>query len=295
MATQPAMQGLFVAIVTPFTADNRVNEDAFRRLIERLIGQGAAGLLVAGSCGEFPMLTGRERSRTFELAARFCDQLALIANVSAPGVDEAAGLGLSAKAAGCHAIMATPPYYFRHDQAAIASFFRALRDAVDLPLYLYNFPINTGVELDLNHPAIRTLFVDGTLAGVKHTSTNIAQLERILSLNPVLRVFAGMEETYLAARAIGAVGAIGATFNVTLPLFARIEAAFSAGDLAAARIAQREAGDFCASLNHGDLFPAIKYALSRLGIDAGDCRRPFPTLSDARKAQLGALVAEKLA
>ena len=286
------MKGFFIATVSPFTSQNRLNRDALAQLIDRTIGQGASGMLVAGSSGECFMLSPEERIQSFEAATAFRDRASLMANVSAIGTDEAIMYGERAQELGFHSLVATAPFYYKFSMQAIADFFRDIRRAVDLPLFLYNFPVNTGVDIDIEHPAIREILTDGTVYGLKQTSLNAAQMERIGNLNPELRLFGGYDEMYLANRAMGACGAIGSTFNFTLPLFTPIDAAFRAGDLARAHALQRRANDVVFLLGRCGLIPAIKYALSRQGIAAGECRRPISPLTAEHKAALDQMLEE---
>lgn len=140
---------------------------------------------------------------------------------------------------------------------------------MDLPLFLYNFPGNTGVEIDLSHPEIRRMLTDGTIAGVKQTSLNLHQIERLRDLNPGLVIYGGYDEVYLGARILGADGAIGSTFNFTLPLFVQIEDAYARRDIEAAQRLQTRANHIMQALVECSLFPSIKHILNVQGIDAG--------------------------
>ncbi len=289
-----SMCGFFPALITPFTADNQINEDVFTQLMRRLIGQGAKGFLVGGSSAECLLLSHEERVRTFELAGELRGETRLMASVAAIGTDEAIAYAKSAAAAGHHALISTPPFYYRFGMAGIAGYFRDIRAAVDLPLYLYNFPGNTGIEIDINHPDIRAMLTDGTIAGVKQTSLNLSQLERMRDMNPDLVLYGGYDEVYLGARILGADGAIGSTFNFTLPLFMKIEQAYAQRDIAAAQALQARANAIMQALVSCGLFPSIKYVLQAQGLDVGVCRRPFATLSEEQKRVIDRAVAENL-
>ncbi len=289
-----SMCGFFPALITPFTADNHINEQCLTELMRNLIGQGATGFLVGGSSAECMLLTHEERARAFELAGRMKDQTKLMASVAAIGTDEAIDYAKRAQAAGCHALISTPPFYYKFGMAQIAAYFRDIRAAVDLPLYLYNFPGNTGVEIDLGHPDIRAMLTDGTIAGVKQTSLNLYQLERMRDMNPDLVLYGGYDEVYLGARMLGADGAIGSTFNFTLPLFVKIEQAYQQKDIAGAQALQTRANHIMQALVSCSLFPSIKHVLCAQGLDVGVCRRPFPALSVEQKRYIDQVVAENM-
>ena len=296
MKKMQGMGGFFVAAITPFDSDGRFNPDALHKLMDKTIAQGAAGFLIGGSSAECPMLSHEERMQGLEAAAGYCGRQGtkLIASVASISTQEALEYARAAKALGYDAMISTVPYYYKFGMKNIARYFAALREAVDLPLFLYNFPGNTGVELDIYDPDIRAMLTDGTIAGVKQTSLNLHQMERIRSLNPELVIYGGFDEVYIGARMLGADGAIGSTFNFTLPLFTKLEAAYAAHDIPLAQALQRRANDIMEALVSCSLFPSIKHIMKVQGIDCGACRAPFPTLTDEQKAFIERVVAANL-
>ncbi len=294
MEKMQGMGGFFVALVTPFDRENRLNEDALCAIIERTLSQGASGMLLGGSSGECFLMSHEERVRGFEVAAQFKGRTRLMASCAAISTDEAIDYARRAAALGYDALVSTVPFYYKFGMENVARYFRDIREAVDLPLFLYNFPGNTGVEIDFSHPEVRRMMTDGTIAGVKQTSLNLHQIERLKTLNPNLVIYGGYDEVYLGARILGADGAIGSTFNFTLPLFTKIEEAYARRDIEAAQGLQTRANHIMEALVTCSLFPSIKHILNVQGIDAGECRRPFPRLTDAQKAHVEKVVAQNL-
>ena len=290
------MGGFFVAAVTPFDAQGRFNPAALHAIMDRTTQQGAAGFLIGGSSAECPLLTREEREAGLACAADWAGRgrTKLIASVAAVAQTEAESYARLAEKLGYDAMISTVPYYYKFGMKGIARYFRALREAADLPLLLYNFPGNTGVEIDINDPDIRAILTDGTIAGVKQTSLNLYQMERIKNLNPDLVIYGGFDEVYIGARMLGADGAIGSTCNFTLPLFTRIEAAYAAGDVPLAQTLQRRANNIMEALVSCSLFPSIKHILATQGIDCGACRAPFPSLTDEQKAYIERVVAQNM-
>lgn len=296
MKKMQGMGGFFVAAITPFDAQGRFNPDALHRIMDKTIAQGASGFLIGGSSAECPLLSHQERMEGLEAAAAYAHRkdTKLIASVAALSTDEAVEYARAAERLGYDAMISTVPYYYKFGMKNIARYFRTLAGAADVPLMLYNFPGNTGVELDIYDADIRTMLTDGTIAGVKQTSLNLHQMERIRSLNPELVIYGGFDEVYIGARMLGADGAIGSTFNFTLPLFMRIEAAYAAHDIPLAQELQRRANDIMEALVSCSLFPSIKHIMKVQGIDCGECRAPFPALTDEQKAHIERVVAENL-
>ena len=290
------MGGFFVAAITPFDAAGKFNPDALHQLMARTIDQGAAGFLIGGSSAECPLLSHAERVEGLEAAANFAgrEKTKLMASVASISTDEALEYAKVAENLGYDAMISTVPYYFKFGMKQIAEYFVKLRSAVDVPLFLYNFPGNTGVELDIDTEYIKGILTDGTIAGVKQTSLNLYQMERMKNLNDQLVIYGGFDEVYIGARMLGADGAIGTTFNFTLPIFTKIEAAYAAKDYELAQQLQRRANNIMQALVSCSLIPSIKHMLKVQGLDVGSCRAPFPALTDEQKAYIEKVVAENM-
>ena len=290
------MGGFFVAAITPFDAQGNFSEKTLHTLMDRTIDQGAAGFLIGGSSAECPLLSHEERMDGLKAAAAYAGRgkTKLMASVASISTQEAVQYAKAAEALRYDAMISTVPYYYKFGMKQIAEYFTTLKNAADVPLFLYNFPGNTGVELDIDNDYIKGILTDGTIAGVKQTSLNLYQMERMKNLNPALVMYGGYDEVYIGARMLGADGAIGSTFNFTLPIFTKIEAAYSAKDYDLAQQLQRRANNIMQALVSCSLFPSIKHILKVQGLDVGGCRAPFPTLSDEQKAYIEKVVAENL-
>ena len=268
------MSGFFVAAITPFDGEGKFNPAMLHKLMDRTIDQGAIGFLVGGSSAECPLLSHQERIDGLVAAANYegRSKTKLMASVAAISTDEAVAYAKAAEDLGYDSMISTVPYYFKFGMKQIAEYFVKLRSSADVPLFLYKFPGNTGVELDLSNEYIKGILTDGTIAGVKQTSLNLYQLERMKDLNDQLLLYGGYDEVYIGARMLGADGAIGSTFNFTLPLFTKIEAAYAAKDYELAQQLQRQANNVMQALVSCSLFPSIKHILKVQGLDVGACR-----------------------
>ncbi len=290
------MNGFLVAAITPFDAEGKFNERALHALMDRTIDQGAAGFLIGGSSAECPLLTHKERVDGLMAAAYYPgrEKTKLMASAASISTDEALQYAKTAETLKYDAMISTVPYYYKFGMKQIAEYFVKLRNHADVPLFLYNFPGNTGIEIDVDNEYIKGILTDGTIAGVKQTSLNLYQMERIKNLNDQLVIYGGFDEVYIGARMLGADGAIGSTFNFTLPIFTKIEAAYAAKDYELAQQLQRRANNIMQALVSCSLFPSIKHMLKAQGLDVGGCRAPFPTLTDAQKAYIEQVVAENM-
>lgn len=285
--------GIFAASATPFLPDESVNHDALSDLIRWNISQGVEGFFIGGSSAECFLLSPEERIKVFETAYEAASEecsrrgisLPMFAHVGAISVREACGYAKQAASIGYDAVAATPPFYYGFGSKAIADYYYAVADAFGKPLFIYNFPANTGKEFDIKDENIIALLQSGAIAGIKHTNLNVFQAERIKALNSELILLNGFDETFIAALALGADGAVGSTFNFMYPHFAKIRKAFEEKRLDDALKLQVKANNIMEALCSAGLIAAIKHVLCGFGIEAGLPRRPFlPMTADQKKA-----------
>ena len=285
---------IYPASITPFDSQNRIHASALRSLFDLNLRQSAPGFFIGGSSGECFLMSEDERLMLFEIAAEYKDRAILFAHVGAISTDQAIRYARRARDLRYDAIAATPPYYYGFDARAICQYYYDIAQAAGMPVLIYNFPGNTGKEFDLGNPHYQELFRSGAILGVKHTNQVVYQLERIKHLNPNLLVFDGYDETMSAGLILGADGAIGSTFNFMYPHYRKLYDAFLACDWEETKRLQIKANNIMEALVRVGLFPAIKYILTRMGIDAGLPRRPFLPLSDEDKLYVDHVLQENL-
>jgi N-acetylneuraminate lyase len=280
------MKGIYPASVTPFKPDGTVNPAALETLMRRNLNEGASGFFVGGSSAECFLLTERERCQVFETACGFKNETDIIAHVGAISTDEAIRYALFAKRHGAKYIAATPPFYYGFTPKQAARYYYDISAAADMPVMIYNFPLNTGKPFNIHDADTRALLCSDAVYGVKHTNLDLFQMERIRRINPKLVIMDGYDETMVAGLALGADGSIGSTFNVLLPLFLRIYNAYNEGRREEALKLQVTANDIMEAFCKVGLIAAIKYALTYQGIDAGEPRRPLTGLNEEEKRMI---------
>ena len=285
--------GIFSALVTPFKPDGALNLDRLAPLAEFELAQGLHGFYVGGSTGEAFLQTAVERKAVLvEFSKAVKGRAKLIAHVGAISTDEAIGIGRAAADAGYDAVSAIPPFYYDFSAAEVLAHYRTLAEATPLPLIVYNFPAKSARPLST--PDLLALLEHPKIIGVKHTSQNLYQLERLKSAAPQAVIYSGFDEMFVGGAAMGADGAIGTTFNVMGRLFVRIFDALKAGDLPAALALQSRANAVIDVLVEVGVFPGTKAMLKILGLDCGPCRRPFAELTPTQLARVEAIVASHL-
>ena len=281
-----SLVGIFPALLTPFDSKGRVDEENLRRLVSTNIGRGVDGFYVCGSTGEAFLLKPEERKRILEtVVSEVAGRVSIICHIGAIGTDSTIELGKHAEAAGADAVSSIPPFYYKFSAAEVVGFYRDIADAVGLPVIPYNFPALSGVTL--TGDLIRQLRENSRIIGVKFTSNDLFQLERMKKDDPTLIVYNGFDELFLAGLAMGADGAIGSTFNFMPEKFIGIRERVGAGDIVGARAFQEKANEVIqVLLGTGKPLNAHKFILGLQGIPCGECRRPFLPLTDIDKANL---------
>jgi len=208
------IKGIFPPVVTPFNARGDVDEQRFCENLQNLEGAGLAGIVVAGSTGEAPYLTERERLRLTELARQIVRPPGiLIVGTGVEGTRETIRLSREAVARGADAILVLTPNYFRSrmNSDLLVSHFRSIADAVRRPIIIYNIPQFTGVRMEPS--ALATLSRHENIAGLKESSGDLKYLRSILSAikrngNPAFRVLCGSAVIQLDALRAGAAGGV---------------------------------------------------------------------------------------
>ncbi len=288
-----ALGGVFSALVTPFKPDGSLDLALLGPLAEFELAQGLHGFYVGGSTGEAFLQTAVERKAVLTAFAKAVNGRArLIAHVGAISTDEAIDIARAAADAGYDAVSAIPPFYYDFSAAEVLAHYRALAEATPLPLIVYNFPAKSARPLSTTD--LLTLLAHPKIVGVKHTSQNLYQLERLKSAAPQAVIYNGYDEMFVGGMAMGADGAIGTTFNVMGRLFVRMFDALKAGDMARALALQSRANAVIDVLVEVGVFPGTKAMLKVRGLDCGPCRRPFAPLTPAQQGRVEAIVASHL-
>jgi dihydrodipicolinate synthase/N-acetylneuraminate lyase len=278
-------QGLYPAIITPMTSDSRLNEDAFRRVMEFNIQAGVHGFWVAGGTGESVFLDDEENRRIAEIARDQAQgRVKNIMHVGAITTKRAAQLAEHAAKVGVDAICCVPPFFHGHSDEAIVEHYRVAAAAADLPFFVYNLPQATGVEIT---PELLQKIQDAVpqLAGLKHSALTFSHVHAFTKMG--LACFIGNSRLMLPALTLGAVGCIDGPPNMVPEVWVELWNAYQAGDLKRAQIAQERGAEIAGLFQAHNFHAVMKYVLSqRLGIDCGDPRPPGQPLSPEEREEV---------
>ena len=284
-------RGSFTALITPFK-NGKVDEKAFERFVEWQIAEGSHGLVPVGTTGEAPTLSHDEHKRVVELAIKTAKKrVAVIAGAGSNSTEEAIELTRFAKQAGADAALHSTGYYNKPTQEGLYLHFKAISDAVDLPIIAYNVPGRTVV--DILPGTLARIATLKNVAGVKDASAKVERMSqhRLLIKKP-FAYLSGEDATALGFNAHGGTGCISVTSNVAPKLCSEFQTATLKGDYKRAL----ELQDILMPL-HDALFvetnPApAKYAAWRIGmIESQECRLPLAPLTDATKKIVDAALA----
>lgn len=281
--------GSLVAIVTPFRR-GKVDEKALAELIEWQIASGTSGIVPCGTTGESATLSHDEHNRVIELTVEVVRRrVPVVAGTGSNSTDEAIALTKHAKQAGADGSLLITPYYNKPTQEGLYRHYRAVAEAVDLPLVLYNIPGRTGVNM---LPAtIARLTALPTIVGVKEGSGSVQQASDIVQMcGDRLTVLAGDDALTLPMMAVGGKGVITVTANIVPSEMAGLVTAFAEGKIEVARRIHFKLSPLFAALFLETNPIPVKEALSLMGKIDPELRLPLsPMAQDTREKLLQAL------
>ena len=272
-------KGSIPALVTPFRK-GKVDEEAFRALVERQIAAGTHGVVVCGTTGEASTLSHEEDMAVVELCVKtVAGRVPVIAGTGSNSTAEAIGLLQHAKKVGAHAALIVNPYYNRPSQDGVYAHYKTLTEAVQLPIFLYNVPGRTGSDMGVE--LVARLSQLPNVIGIKDASADLSRVARHTALCKAGFIqISGEDPSAVAFNAQGGVGCISVTANVAPAQCAKMQEATLRGDYAEAR----RINDTLARL-HRAMFlepsPApAKYALSLLGLCENELRLPLVSVQN---------------
>jgi 4-hydroxy-tetrahydrodipicolinate synthase len=277
-----SFRGSFTALVTPFK-NGSVDEKAFRELVEWQIAEGTHGLVPVGTTGESPTLSHEEHKHVVEWCVEQAKgRVPVIAGAGSNSTAEAIELSQHAEGAGADAVLVVTPYYNKPTQEGLYQHFKAINDAIGIPIIIYNIPARSVIDMSVDTMA--RLFECKNIAGVKDATANVVRVSQQRAVvGPEFNQLSGEDGTALGFMAHGGHGCISVTSNVAPRLCSEFQSACLKGDYATALKVQ----DMLMPL-HQNLFietnPApAKYALSVLGKCADTVRLPMVPLSEKSK------------
>ena len=281
-AAKSSFRGSFTAMVTPFK-NGSLDEKAFRELVDWQIAEGTNGLVPVGTTGESPTLSHDEHMKVVEWCIEQAKgRVPIVAGSGSNSTKEAIELSKHAEKAGADAVLIVTPYYNKPTQEGLYQHFKAINDAIGIPIIIYNIPGRSVIDMSVD--TMKRLFELKNISGVKDATANVLRVsDPRAAMGEGFNQLSGEDGTALGFMAHGGHGCISVTSNVAPRLCSEFQAACLKGDYSAALKLQ----DKLLPLHH-NLFietnPApAKYALSVLGKCADTVRLPMVPLSEKSK------------
>ncbi|MGW7528168.1 4-hydroxy-tetrahydrodipicolinate synthase [Streptomyces sp. NPDC054783] len=263
------------AMITPFTEEGALDLDGARKLAAWLVAEGCDGLVLSGTTGESPTTTDAEKAELVTAVREAVgEEVSLVAGVGSADTRHTVELALAAGEAGADGVLVVTPYYSRPPQEAVEAHFRAVADASELPVMLYDIPGRTGTRIEPE--TVIRLAAHPRIVAVKDCSYDFLGTQKVLARTD-LAYYAGCDEHVLALYAVGAAGCVSTVANAVPGRIAAILDAFDAGDTARATELQLRATPLIEAMMGAGLPGTVtaKALLTRLGLPSGPVRAPL--------------------
>jgi 4-hydroxy-tetrahydrodipicolinate synthase len=282
----PTIQGSIVAIVTPMYKDGSVDWKGLEKLVEWHIEQGTNSIVAVGTTGEASTLSMEEHTQVIKEIIRVANKrIPIIAGTGANSTREAIELTKAAKELGADAALLVTPYYNKPTQEGLFQHYKAIAEAVELPLILYNVPGRTGVDL-ANDTAVRLAEIPN-IVGIKDATGDVPRGKALIeALNGKMAVYSGDDETAWELMLLGADGNISVTANVAPKAMSEVCAVAIAKDEQQAKTINNKIANlhnilFCES----NPIP-VKWALHEMGLIDTGIRLPLTPLAEQYREPL---------
>lgn len=285
-------KGSLVALITPMRQDGAMDEKAYEEFVDWQIGEGTEGVVPMGTTGESPTLTHGEHRRAVDIAISVAKgRVPVIAGTGSNSTAEAIDLTRHAKGAGADAALIVTPYYNKPTQEGLYLHFKAIADAVDLPIIIYNIPSRSVIDMSVETMA--RLARHPNIVGVKDATANLARpLATRRACGASFCQLSGEDHTAVAFLAAGGDGCISVTANVAPRLCSTMHAAWRDGRVQEAMGVQDRLLPLHDALFSETSPGPVKYAASLLGRSSEFCRLPLAPVADATRAKVRAAMTE---
>ena len=282
MSATSRFRGSFTALVTPFK-DGKVDEDGVRKLVDWQIASGTHGLVPVGTTGESPTLSHDEHAKVVEICLDEAKgRVPVIAGAGSNATSEAVSLARHAEKAGADAVLVVTPYYNKPTQEGLFRHFKAVNDAIGIPIIIYNIPPRS--VIDMSVATMSRLYELPNIAGVKDATANLARVsQQRHALGPDFVQLSGEDMTALAYNAAGGHGCISVVSNVAPALCSELQTKSLAGDYAGALVVQDRLTPLHDAIFVEPGLAGAKCGLSLLGRGSEEIRLPLLPVTEPTK------------
>ena len=279
--------GAGVAIITPFNDDDTVNYEEFGRIIDDQIANSTDAIIVCGTTGESSTMPDEEHVSVIKYCVdKVAGRVPVIAGTGSNCTREAVNMSMKAEEVGADGLLCVTPYYNKCTQDGLYEYYKAISDAVNIPIIMYNVPSRTGTTIQ-PETAVRIAKEVKNVVAIKEASGNISAVAKLASLaNGCIDIYSGNDDQVLPILSLGGKGVISVWSHVAPKKVHDMVYAFLDGDIETAQKLQLEAIDVIGAL-FCEVNPIpVKAAMNMLGYKAGTVRAPLTELTDAHKEVL---------
>ena len=283
----PIFKGAGVAIVTPFTQDDKVNFEELGKMIDFQIAGGTDAIIICGTTGESSTLTHEEHDECIKFAVEHtAGRVPVIAGTGSNSTAEAIRLSTHAQNNGADALLLVTPYYNKATQKGLIQHYTAIANSVDLPIILYNVPSRTGVNI-LPQTAVTLAKNVKNIVAIKEASGNISQVAELAALaDGCIDIYSGNDDQVVPLLSLGGVGVISVLSNVMPKLTHDMVMSYLNGDVKLSRQPQLSVMNLNKAL-FCEVNPIpVKEALNMMGWNAGAVRSPLCEMEPQHKELL---------
>jgi len=283
-------QGIMPPAITVFDSEGGIDAGKTKRFLQHLIDSGVHGLFVAGSTGEYSLMTMEQRRQIIDVGVEAANgKVPLFAGTGHNSTRIAVELSKYAEVAGADGVVVSLPHYPRPTQEALYRHYQAISEAIDIPLYVYSWPGQYVV--DIEPETVARLAADGYVQGIKDSTHDVDHTAKIVKLTGErIVVLEGFETKIFAALCLGADGAICTMGNILPAELVAIYELFREGKMTEARDKQMSVFGLAEVLSAREDMQLLKEGLKMLGLDVGDALMPTsevpPELKERLRAEL---------
>ena len=273
-------KGVATALVTPFTADNKIDYLALQRLIEFQIEQGINAIVFCGTTAEAPTLTDKEHKSIIDFAVqRVAGRVPVIAGCGSNDTAHAIMMSRFCARAGADGLLSITPYYNRPNDAGLENHYLKIADSVSVPIILYNVPQRTGIDCSVE--LYKRLSKHPNIVGVKEASDSYTKSAQIFGgLGDMLDVYAGNDQSYLGYLSLGGKGVISVASNILPSAFVKVYNHFIKGEVLLAKKEFQGMLTLINALAKGVNPTTVKYALKIAKLCDNRLRAPLLPIND---------------
>ena len=277
--------GAGVALITPFTNDDRVDFEKLGQLLEYHIESGTDAIVINGTTGESATLTDEEKNEIVRFTVeRVNKRIPVIAGTGANNTRHAIELSKKACELGVDGLLVVTPYYNKGNENGIYEHYRLIAESVTCPIILYNVPSRTGVNLSIN--LLKRLAKLENVVAIKEASGNISYVGEIAREVPELDIYSGNDDMTIPLMAYGGVGVISVSANIIPNVVHNMCMSFLDHDIELAKTLQLHYNDLVDSLFIEVNPIPVKEAMNYLGYGVGACRLPLGEMYEENRKKL---------